>query len=109
MPTPTTKEVLDNSPIELLFDIVKYIGLGLLSLLSTFSLYMLGKYGKQHDTMWCRHQEESSPASRMLEQKEAEEFKEVKYMLKNLQTDVNGLKLDIFNLKVQIKALRDED
>ncbi len=69
-------EAHDTSANDVVWDILKYIATGLLSIMSMVFLYIFGKYKNQHEQMYAVHQDRHGNSAIQLNNKLEEEKKE---------------------------------
>ena len=87
--------------------IVKYI----LSGISIFFLWFIGKFGKEHMEMYRKHLENTGDMAKELKEIEKSEYKEIIDAIKDLKHSVNQLRQDKANISIfsnQLERIEDD-
>lgn len=85
--------------------VIKYIGIGLASLISMFFLWFIGRFWGEHLEMYKQFIERNSPAAKALKDRQIADHNELMESLKKLQHEVAALRQDRVNLKIVFDQL----
>lgn len=91
--------------LDLIWETVKYIGIGILSIISMFFLWLLGKYRSEHEQMYLRYVEENGTKAKELAEKHNQEFAEIIAEIKEMKHQVNQLRQNQTNIGAFAKQL----
>jgi len=75
-----------------LWSAIKYIVIGICSVISMFFLWIFGKYRKEHELMYKLYLESNSHYAIELKERESQERKEIIKKLQQVSDSINELK-----------------
>lgn len=94
-----------------IWGVIKYIGIGIISLISMFLLWLLGKYRGEHEEMYKQYIEKNGKEAQLLAEKHKEEFDEIITVIKELKHSVNQLRQNQTNIgsfSKQLERIEDD-